>query len=175
MDKRVAVVTGSNKGIGLGLVKALCQVFEGDVVLTARDAQRGKAAVDSLSQEGLHPKFHQLDITDHSSILSLKDYLAENYGGLDILVNNAGVYMDKVEGKSFAEKVKEQMEINYFGNINCFELLRPLLRAHARVCNVSSMYASITIKKCSPDLVARFTDPDITMEELTGIMRDYVL
>uniref|UniRef100_A0A2C9JMU7 Carbonyl reductase n=1 Tax=Biomphalaria glabrata TaxID=6526 RepID=A0A2C9JMU7_BIOGL len=87
-------VTGSNKGIGLGLVKALCQVFEGDVVLTARDAQRGKAAVDSLSQEGLHPKFHQLDITDHSSILSLKDYLAENYGGLDILVNNAGVYMD---------------------------------------------------------------------------------
>ena len=44
-----------------------------------------------LNGEGLHPKFHQLDITDKDSCEKLKTFLQSNYGGLDILVNNAGM------------------------------------------------------------------------------------
>lgn len=57
----------------------------------ARDVVRGRAAVEDLEKTGLRAKFHQLDVTDHSSIVQLRDFLQENYGGLDILVNNAGV------------------------------------------------------------------------------------
>lgn len=88
---RVAVVTGSNKGIGLAIVRALCSQFSGDVYLTARDPERGKAAVTQLSEEGLKPLFHQLDIADLKSIQTLRDFLKEKYGGLDVLVNNAGI------------------------------------------------------------------------------------
>lgn len=88
---RVAVVTGGNKGIGLAIVRDLCQQFSGDVMLTARDVARGQAAVQQLQAEGLSPRFHQLDIDDLRSIQALRDFLLKEYGGLNVLVNNAGI------------------------------------------------------------------------------------
>ena len=90
-SSRVAVVTGSNKGIGFAIVRDLCKQFTGDVYLTARDEGRGKAAVALLNAEGLSPKFHQLDITSHESVEALKKFVLEKYGGIDVLVNNAGI------------------------------------------------------------------------------------
>ena len=86
----VAIVTGSNKGIGFAIVRALCKKFEGDVYLTSRDEGRGHAALETLRQEGLHPKFHVLDIGNEDTIVKLRDFIKEKYGGIDILVNNAG-------------------------------------------------------------------------------------
>ena len=88
---RVALVTGANKGIGFAITRDLCRKFSGDVVLTARDQARGKAAVQQLQAEGLSPRFHQLDIDDLQSIRALRDFLLKEYGGLDVLVNNAGI------------------------------------------------------------------------------------
>ena len=87
----VALVTGANKGLGFAITRDLCRRFPGDVVLTARDEARGRAAVQQLQAEGLSPRFHQLDITDLQSIRALRDFLHQEYGGLDVLVNNAGI------------------------------------------------------------------------------------
>lgn len=87
-------VTGSNKGIGLAIVKGLLKKFDGDVVLTARNPAKGKTAVEELKALGLSPQFHQLDITDQNSVDTFRDYIQNTYGGLDVLVNNAGVYAD---------------------------------------------------------------------------------
>ena len=87
----VAVVTGSNKGIGFATVRALCSKFQGDVILTSRDETRGREAVESLKKEGLNPKYHVLDICDEDSVQQLYDYLKKNYAGIDVLVNNAGI------------------------------------------------------------------------------------
>ena len=86
---RVAVVTGSNKGIGFAIVRKMCKVFDGDVILTSRDEGRGKEAVTKLEGEGLKPLYHQLDITSSDSIEVLRKYLDQKYGGLDVLINNA--------------------------------------------------------------------------------------
>ena len=91
---RVALVTGANKGIGLAIVRDLCRRFSGDVVLTARDEARGRAAVQQLQGEGLSPRFHLLDIDNQQSIHALRDFLRKEYGGLDVLVNNAAVFFD---------------------------------------------------------------------------------
>ncbi|CAG0898615.1 unnamed protein product [Darwinula stevensoni] len=88
---RVAVVTGSNKGIGHEVVRQLCSKFHGLVYLTARDEKRGRKAVQELEKEGLKPCFHQLDIDDQKSIEKLRDFLQEKHGGLDLLVNNAAI------------------------------------------------------------------------------------
>ena len=57
----------------------------------ARNESLEQQAVKDLNGEGLHPKFHQLDLTDKASCEKLKTFLQSNYGGLDILVNNAGM------------------------------------------------------------------------------------
>ena len=78
---RVAIVTGANKGIGLAIVRRMCKEFSGDVVLTARDESRGRTAVTQLEGEGLHPKFHQLDLDSRDSITALKQFVEKSYGG----------------------------------------------------------------------------------------------
>ena len=89
--KRVAIVTGGNKGIGLAIVRSMCKKFDGDVILTSRDEGLGAAAVKQLENEGVKPLYHQLDITSSESIDNLKKYLQDKYGGLDFLINNAGI------------------------------------------------------------------------------------
>jgi NAD(P)-dependent dehydrogenase (short-subunit alcohol dehydrogenase family) len=85
----VAVVTGSNKGIGLEIVRQLAK--EGiTVVLTARDRTRGEDALESLKSHNVH--FHPLDVTSQESILALATWLRETYGGIDILVRTCDAY-----------------------------------------------------------------------------------
>jgi (+)-neomenthol dehydrogenase len=84
---RYAVVTGSNKGIGLETVRQLASNGI-TVVLTARDEKRGLEAVEKLKQSGLSGQvvFHQLDVTDPASIASLAHFIKTQFGKLDILV-----------------------------------------------------------------------------------------
>lgn len=60
MGRKVAVVTGGNRGLGLELVKQLCSEFDGDVILTSRMSDKGLAALENLKLEGLRPRFHEL-------------------------------------------------------------------------------------------------------------------
>ncbi|XP_062025583.1 salutaridine reductase-like [Rosa rugosa] len=90
-SKRVSVVTGANKGIGFEICRQLASNGV-QVVLTARDVKRGQEAVEKLKLSGLTDViFHQLDVTDATSIASLADFIEIQFGKLDILVNNAGV------------------------------------------------------------------------------------
>ncbi|KAF6384453.1 carbonyl reductase 1 [Rhinolophus ferrumequinum] len=125
---RVALVTGANKGIGFAIARELCRQFSGDVVLTARDAARGQAAVQQLQAEGLSPRFHQLDIDDLQSIRALRDFLRKEYGGLDVLVNNAGIAFKNNDPTPFHIQAEVTMKTNFFGTRDvCTELL-PLMK-----------------------------------------------
>ena len=86
-------VTGGNKGLGFGIVRALCKELRenGVVYLASRDEGRGEKAVQELKGEGLNPKFIQLDVCNNDHISKVATYLQDNHGGLDILVNNAGI------------------------------------------------------------------------------------
>ena len=61
------------------------------IPVSARNVQRGRAAVDQLNKEGFRPKFYQLETTKLSSIEEAKKFVESNYGGLDLLINNAGM------------------------------------------------------------------------------------
>lgn len=173
MSPRVAVVTGSNKGVGFSIVKFLCQQFDGDVYLTARDAKRGQQAVSELNNMLLHPKFHQLDIDDLASIRKFRDHLRDNYGGLDVLVNNAGIAYKGSSTAPVAEQAEMTVKTNFFSTLNVCKELFPLLRPHARVVNVSSECGMLK-KIPGEDLKQKFSNPDITVEELSELMMQYV-
>uniref|UniRef100_A0ACD5UDY1 Uncharacterized protein n=1 Tax=Avena sativa TaxID=4498 RepID=A0ACD5UDY1_AVESA len=157
-NTRIAVVTGGNKGIGL----EVCRQLAGSgitVVLTARDETRGTAAVEQIKQLGHSDViFHQLDITDASSIARLADFLKPRFGKLDILVNNAatdgiehvidpvygvmpgGETFDDMDGhqrmvwmwntcRETLEKAKQGVQTNYYGTKRVTEALLPLLQS----------------------------------------------
>ncbi|KAK3591767.1 hypothetical protein CHS0354_019539 [Potamilus streckersoni] len=170
--RRVAVVTGSNKGIGFGIVRGLCKTFNGDVYLTARNEGLGRKAVEDLKKEGLNPLFHQLDISDSTSIQNLKAFLQKQYGGLDVLVNNAGIFKDESDAP-FAEKVEETLKLNFWDTLAVCEVLYPLLRPHARVVNVGSIYSTMAFGRCSDSLKAKISNPNISMDQLKDLMRDF--
>ena len=60
-------------------------------IYTGRNEKLGQEAVKKLNEEGLRPKFHQLDVCDKASIERFKNHLQTTYGGIDILVNNAAI------------------------------------------------------------------------------------
>jgi len=139
--RRVAVVSGSNKGIGFAIVKLLCDPtngFSGDVILTARDETRGQNAVKQLNDLGLKPLFHQLDIDDNNSIDRLKQYLVDNYNGVDVIVNNAAIAYSYNSTVPFVEQAENTIKTNFFSTRNVCLKLFPILKSHARVVNVSS-------------------------------------
>ncbi|XP_067897244.1 carbonyl reductase [NADPH] 1-like [Heterodontus francisci] len=174
MSQRVAVVTGANKGIGLAVVRALCQQFEGDVYLTARDKDRGQQAVQKLQQEQLKPLFHQLEIGDPQSIRNLRDFMVERYGGIDILINNAGIAFKMADTTPFGTQAEVTLATNFFGTRDvCTELL-PIIKPQGRVVNVSSVSGSMALQKCSQELQKKFRSSTITEDELVELMKKFI-
>ncbi|MBM3585672.1 MAG: SDR family oxidoreductase [Alphaproteobacteria bacterium] len=88
-SKRTAVVTGANRGIGYEIARELARRGY-RVVVTARDARKGRAAAKALVAEGGDVAFHALDVTSQASVRRL----ARDVPVIDVLVNNAGVYLE---------------------------------------------------------------------------------
>ncbi|KAM9253233.1 carbonyl reductase [NADPH] 3 [Dugong dugon] len=171
---RVALVTGANKGIGFAIARQLCRQFSGDVVLTARDAARGRTAVQQLQAEGLSPRFHQLDIDDLQSIRALRDFLRREYGGLNVLVNNAGIAFKSDDPTPFDIQAEMTLKTNFFATRNvCTELL-PVIKPHGRVVNISSLEGLKALDNCSEDLQERFRCEMLTEEDLVDLMKKFV-
>ncbi|KAB5523458.1 hypothetical protein PHYPO_G00152790 [Pangasianodon hypophthalmus] len=172
--RKVALVTGSNKGIGLAVVRALCKQYDGDVYLTARDVARGTAAVEGLKAEGLAPLFRQLDITDLGSVRAARDFFKAEYGGVDVLINNAGIAFKMADKTPFGIQAEVTLKTNFFATRDLCNEFLPIIKPGGRVVNVSSIMGSIALSRCSPDLQARFRSNDITEEELVGLMESFV-
>ncbi|XP_049730778.1 carbonyl reductase [NADPH] 1-like [Elephas maximus indicus] len=171
---RVALVTGANKGIGFAIARELCRQFSGDVVLTARDEARGRAAVQQLQAEGLSPRFHQLDIDDLQSIRALRDFLRREYGELNVLVNNAGIAFKRADPTPFHIQAEVTLKTNFFGTRDVCTALLPLIKPQGRVVNVSSMVSLGALRSCSPELQQKFRSETITEEELVALMNKFV-
>uniref|UniRef100_A0A0A9WVM0 carbonyl reductase (NADPH) n=1 Tax=Lygus hesperus TaxID=30085 RepID=A0A0A9WVM0_LYGHE len=173
MAGKVAVVTGSNKGIGFGIVKNLCSQFKGTVYLTSRDVERGTKAVEKLKEEGLSPAFHQLDILDQKSIEELASFIEKTHGGIDILVNNAAIAFKNDATEPFEEQAEVTVKTNYFALKNVCDALYPLLRPHARVVTLSSS-AGHLLRIPGTELQKRFGASNLTEKELDELMMEFI-
>src|SRR5215212_6647027 len=91
---RVAIVTGGNGGIGLGMAQGLAAAGA-MVVLAGRNATKGAAAVQQITQAGGKAEFAEVDVMSETSCRALIDGAATKHGKLDILVNNAGTNIRK--------------------------------------------------------------------------------
>ena len=147
------VITGANRGIGLGLVreslrKGWC-IFAG--------ARRPDAAPELRELTDQNPdRVHllEIDVTDQASVEQAGRSIAANADSLDILVNNAGVYPeggDEAFSDVPLEQFKTAMDVNYLGTIRVTQVLLPLIRrsARGRILNLSSGAATLSTKSDS--------------------------
>lgn len=144
--ERIALVTGSNKGIGLEACRQLAEL-DLQVILTSRDPDAGVSAVGQLKQDGLEVLYHQLDVTDDQSVSRAKEHVINAYGRLDILVNNAGVHLDKNQSplKIPLNVIRETLEVNFYGALRMCQTFIPMMieAGYGRIVNVSSGMGSL--------------------------------
>jgi len=145
--KKIALITGANKGIGLETARQL-GAKNITVIIGARDAKKGEAAANKLRTQGTDAHSISIDVTDQKSIDAAAARITKDFGRLDILVNNAGVMLEDPEKETAATGVdvfRKTFETNVFGLIATTEAFLPLLRKSSagRIVNLSSILGSI--------------------------------
>ena len=140
MKKRIAFVTGANKGIGYGIAKHL-GLSGWQVIIGARDGQRAEKAIDELRSAGVDvPGWVNIELSDLTSIEQAAKELNEKYEGLTLLVNNAGIPGDMSVNSLHTElsDIKETLDINFIGTFALTKALIPLLtKNEGRIVNVT--------------------------------------
>jgi NAD(P)-dependent dehydrogenase (short-subunit alcohol dehydrogenase family) len=150
-EKKVAFITGGNRGIGLETARQLGKQGV-KVVIGSRDLEKGKAAAEKLRADGADVEAIRFDITKRADYQEAYNYFDKNFGRLDILINNAGISKETVGGPNNAssasrELLRETFDTNFFGTVELTQTLLPLIRKapEGRIVNLSSSLGSLTL------------------------------
>ena len=137
---KVALVTGGNGGIGLGMAKGLAGAGA-RVVIAARNPQKSADAVAALKALGSDSFALSADVTDEDSVQALFDEAVARCGRLDILVNNAGTTVRKPVDQLALAEWHQVMDTNLTSAFLCSRAAHPHLKAAGggKIINIGSM------------------------------------
>lgn len=170
-EQKTVLVTGSNKGIGLEIVR---QLLAGGlrVFLAARNAAAGKETAGGLNGD-VH--LLQMDVADDTSIQNAAKTYGQLANSLDVLINNAGIYPDKgVDILTISrEQLVETFQTNTFGPVKVVQEFLPYLKKSnkPRIINISSGYGEMGGLSCK---VPSYCLSKLTLNGVT-IMLDQAL
>jgi NAD(P)-dependent dehydrogenase (short-subunit alcohol dehydrogenase family) len=142
LEGRVAIVTGGNRNIGLGLSRGLAGAGA-RVLIANQDASSGRAAAARLADEGWDVSSVQADVGDAASCRRMAQTALDRWGRIDILVNNAAVRVDKTALDHTAEDFDWIMGVNVRGILLASQAVYPVMRGRAwgRIINIGSISA----------------------------------
>ena len=142
-ERKIALVTGASKGIGLEIVRQLA-AKDVQVFLSARNAEAGRKAASAIDGQ---VQFLELDVSNDESIERAAREFGKVSRHLDVLINNAGIYPDA--GFNILtisrKQLVETFQTNTFGVVKVTQAFLPYLKkaSHARIINLSSGYGEI--------------------------------
>ncbi len=155
-NKRIALVTGANQGVGFQVAKELVANSH-TVLLGSRSLERGEAAAKKIGPGAIAL---QLDVTDRASIAAAAERIHAEFGRLDLLVNNVAISNTRKQqlglslqyanislaSNASLDEMRAVWETNVFGVLAVYQAMLPLLResANAHIVNVSSGVGSLT-------------------------------
>ena len=157
--RKVAVVSGANRGIGLEIARKLAQAGL-EVIATSRDPAAGREAAEAIGARAM-----ALDVTDRASVGALAEALER----VDVLVNNAGIAMKGFD----AAVARRTIEVNFFGPMHLPDTLLPKMREGARIVMVSSGQGELS--RFGPRVRRCFESETLTRDELVTFVDSFVL
>ena len=137
---KVAVVTGGNGGIGLGMAEGLAEAGAA-VVLAGRDAEKARTAVGRIEALGARCRFVAADVTKREACQALVAEALAVFGRLDILVNNAGTSVRKMPQDFTEAEWHHVMDTNLTSAFLCAQAVYPAMKAAGggKIINIGSM------------------------------------
>jgi 2-deoxy-D-gluconate 3-dehydrogenase len=137
---RVAIVTGGNGGIGLGMAKGMAAAGA-TVVVAGRNGKKNAAAVEELERGGAKAAAIETDVTNEGSCRALCEQAAKRFGRLDILVNNAGISIRKQPEAFTLAEWKEVIDTNLNAAFVCAQAAYPHMTkaGGGKIVNIGSM------------------------------------
>ena len=137
---KVALVTGSSRGIGAGIIKALGERNAMCVVNYVEDSSgRNRQEAERVAASLQNAILVQADVRDAAQVDSMIKTVKEKCGGLDILVNNAGILKDRSLKKMSSEEWESVLAVNLTGAFNCIQKSIGTLRPGGRIVNLASV------------------------------------
>jgi NAD(P)-dependent dehydrogenase (short-subunit alcohol dehydrogenase family) len=154
----LAVVTGSNSGIGLATALALARASH-TVVAAMRNLERGTEIRKLAEEEKLPIHLAKLNVDDDASVREAFGEVVARHGPVDILVNNAGVPGGGPVEETTIDQFRQVMETNFFGGLRCVKAVIPSMRERRKgtIVNITSIagrlasapMASYAASKCA--------------------------
>ncbi len=142
LSGRVAIVTGGNGGIGLGMAQGLAAAGAA-IVVAARNREKSEAAVAALAASGAPSAFIALDVADPASCRDLVRQTVDRFGRLDILVNNAGMSIRKPPQDYAIAEWQAVLDTNLTGAFACAQAAYAPMKqgGGGKIINIGSMYS----------------------------------
>lgn len=141
MDKKIASVTGGNRGIGFQICRDVAKK-DLKVLLTAQNSEKGVESAKILQDEGLDVTFYELDVSSAESIDNFVTRVTKEFSRIDVLVNNAAIIPDaRSSGLSVEiQELQVSLETNVYGIIQLSQKIIPLMikNNYGRIINLSS-------------------------------------
>jgi 2-deoxy-D-gluconate 3-dehydrogenase len=139
---RVAIVTGGNGGLGLGMARGLGGAGA-TLAIAGRDEAKGKAAIEQLSGAGYRCRFYALQASSQPSCRTLIEAVIGDFGRCDILINNAGINIRKAPEQLSEAEWRQVLDTNLSGALFCAQAAYPHMKAAGggKIINIGSMYS----------------------------------
>lgn len=137
---KIALVTGGNGGIGLGMARGLGHCGA-TVIVVGRNAEKSAAAVAELRAQDIPSESFATDVTDEAAVAELFAAVTARHGRLDILVNNAGTTVRKMPEQLALDEWRQVMDVNLTSAFLCCRAAHPLMQAAGggKIVNIGSM------------------------------------
>jgi 2-deoxy-D-gluconate 3-dehydrogenase len=137
---RVALVTGGNGGIGLGMARGLAQAGAA-LAIAGRNLEKSQTAAADLKSLGARTAVLEVDVSDEASCRRMVDEAVAQLGRLDILVNNAGINIRKQPQDYTLAEWRQVIETNLTSAFTCSHAAYPHLKAAGggKIINIGSM------------------------------------
>jgi 2-deoxy-D-gluconate 3-dehydrogenase len=137
---RVALLTGGNGGIGLGMARGLAQAGAA-VVIAARNASKSAAAAEELQQLGARVATVEVDVQDRAAVKRMVQAAIDRFERIDILVANAGINIRKPPQDYAPEEWQQVLDVNLNGPFFCAQAVYPHMKAQGggKIITIGSM------------------------------------
>ena len=137
---KVAIVTGGNGGIGLGMARGLARAGA-RIIVAGRDQKKSSAAVEDLKGRGAEAHAVAVDVTDQRAVGRMVDETTQRWGRLDILVNNAGINIRKPVQDLALEEWHQVLDTNLTSAFLCSKAAYPAFKkvGGGKIINIGSM------------------------------------